>query len=108
MERGNSGNVRRERGQIILQGAGAQAYHEGTAVWVPERLDTGLGKQKVGRWVKGVVVGSQLDSEGLFRVTVKTEEGNIRQYAAADLPLQNERDDTVDDLVKSDFLHEPG
>lgn len=22
--------------------------------------------------------------------------------------LQNERDDTVDDLVKSDFLHEPG
>ena len=24
------------------------------------------------------------------------------------LPPQNERDDTVDDLVKSDFLHEPG
>ena len=24
------------------------------------------------------------------------------------LLLQNERDDTVDDLVKSDFLHEPG
>lgn len=24
------------------------------------------------------------------------------------LMLQNERDDTVDDLVKSDFLHEPG
>ena len=26
----------------------------------------------------------------------------------SECPLQNERDDTVDDLVKSDFLHEPG
>lgn len=27
---------------------------------------------------------------------------------ASSSALQNERDDTVDDLVKSDFLHEPG
>ncbi|KAK9829628.1 hypothetical protein WJX72_006968 [[Myrmecia] bisecta] len=40
---------------------------------------------------------------------VETEEGSeYKGLKAADCPLQNERDDTVDDLVKSDFLHEPG
>ena len=27
---------------------------------------------------------------------------------SSECPLQNETDDTVDDLVKSDYLHEPG
>lgn len=39
---------------------------------------------------------------------VQTEEGTTITLPPLDCPLQNERDDTVDDLVKSDFLHEPG
>ncbi|EFN53725.1 hypothetical protein CHLNCDRAFT_25512 [Chlorella variabilis] len=40
---------------------------------------------------------------------VVTEEGQeVAGLPAGDCCLQNERDDTVDDLVKSDFLHEPG
>lgn len=41
-------------------------------------------------------------------VQVQTEEGIIITLPPLDCPLQNERDDVVDDLVKSDFLHEPG
>ena len=108
MERGSSGGVKRERGQITVQGSSSQAYHEGSPVWVPEASESGFKKQKVGRWVKGVVLRGGVDPDGMFRVTVQTEEGNIGQYSPEDLPLQNERDDTVDDLVKSDFLHEPG
>ena len=108
MERGNSGVVRRERGQITVQRSGSQAYHEGSPVWVPLGLESGPSKQKVGRWVKGVVIKAVTLPDGTFGVTVQTEDGHIQQLSAEDLPLQNERDDTVDDLVKSDFLHEPG
>ena len=109
MERGcSSGGVKRERGQITVQGSSSQAYHEGSPVWVPEASESGFKKQKVGRWVKGVVLRGGVDPDGMFRVTVQTEEGSVGQYCPDDLPLQNERDDTVDDLVKSDFLHEPG
>ena len=41
-------------------------------------------------------------------IEVQTEEGARLSVAALECPPQNERDDTVDDLVKSDFLHEPG
>jgi len=70
-------------------------------------LDQGLGKPKVGRWVKGVVVKSDTSTKA-SHVRVQTEEGAIKEFSPEELPLQNERDDTVDDLVKSDFLHEPG
>ena len=108
MERGNEAQPRRERGQITLQRSGSQAYHAGSPVWVPEGLEQGPGKQKVGRWVKGTVLKAGTAANGAFSVTIQTEEGSIREHLTEDLPLQNERDDTVDDLVKSDFLHEPG
>ena len=38
----------------------------------------------------------------------RTQDGTLLQLPATECCLQNERDDTVDDLVKSDFLHEPG
>ena len=41
-------------------------------------------------------------------VQIQKEDGSTVALSSADCPLQNERDDTVDDLVKSDFLHEPG
>lgn len=70
-------------------------------------MDQGLGKPRVGRWVKGVVVKSDASTKD-SHVRVQTEGGAIREFSPEELPLQNERDDTVDDLVKSDFLHEPG
>lgn len=36
------------------------------------------------------------------------EDGSKCQLRAFECFLQNEKDDTVDDLVRSDFLHEPG
>ena len=101
--------VRRERGQITLRRSDSQAYHTGSQVWVPEKgLEQGLGKQKVVRWVKGRVTGTGKDAAGDTVLTVQTEEGAVRELQPSECPLQNERDDTVDDLVKSDFLHEPG
>lgn len=101
--------VRRERGQITLRRAESQAYHIGSLVWVPERgPEQGLGKQKVLRWVKGQVAAVGRNGAGETVLSVQTEEGALREHRPEDLPLQNERDDTVDDLVKSDFLHEPG
>lgn len=108
MERGTSGAVKREKGQITLQRSGSQAYHEGSPVWVPEGLESGLAKQKVGKWLKGAVVKAYNLPNGRLRILVQTENGDRRELSPEELPLQNERDDTVDDLVKSDFLHEPG
>ena len=47
------------------------------------------------------------DGESLL-LQVKTEDGTLLESLSSDCCLQNERDDTVDDLVRSDFLHEPG
>lgn len=100
---------KRERGQITLRRSESQAYQIGSQVWVPEKgLDQALGKQRVLRWVKGVVESSAKDAGDKTVLTVRTEEGAVREHKPDELPLQNERDDTVDDLVKSDFLHEPG
>jgi myosin-5 len=41
-------------------------------------------------------------------LSVRTEDGALIETQASECCLQNERDDTVDDLVRSDFLHEPG
>ena len=46
--------------------------------------------------------------DGDLALTVRTEDGAMLDALASECCLQNERDDTVDDLVRSDFLHEPG
>jgi hypothetical protein len=45
---------------------------------------------------------------GKVELEVKTDEGQVLRLPAEACYLQNERDDIVDDLVKSDHLHEPG
>ena len=57
------------------------------------------------RWVKATVVG--LKDSGRS-VLVKAEVGWEAELLAGDCHVQNERDDTLDDLVKSDYLHEAG
>ncbi|KAK9837064.1 hypothetical protein WJX84_005883 [Apatococcus fuscideae] len=96
--------------QTIVKDASAQAHHVGASVWVPERL-SGEGpntKRKAARWVKGQVIFVGQNKANELVLEVQTEEVGTAQYYPAECPLQNERDDTVDDLVKSDFLHEPG
>ena len=66
------------------------------------------GKVRAARWVKGQVVELGAGPNGSPLIEVQTEEGARLSVAALECPPQNERDDTVDDLVKSDFLHEPG
>lgn len=92
------------------QAAQTQAYHIGSQVWIPERSQQlgPDGKPRPARWVKGTVVAVQTDPAGTAVVEVETEEGAKHTMPAVECPLQNERDDTVDDLVRSDFLHEPG
>lgn len=41
-------------------------------------------------------------------VLVKADAGWEAELAAADCHVQNDRDDALDDLVKSDYLHEAG
>ncbi len=86
------------------------AHHVGSLVWVPEKGVDGtlFRSKKVARWVRGRVAALRPGADGQPGLEVVTEEGATHVLAPADAPLQNERDDTVDDLVKSDFLHEPG
>ena len=91
------------------QTAQAAAYHVGAQVWVPVRAPAdALGRKGAARWVKGRVTAVSTERNGISLVEVQTEENHNLTLKAAECPLQNERDDTVDDLVKSDFLHEPG
>ena len=96
--------------QISLKLAQTEVHHVGSAIWVPEKgvADAAGIKQKAARWVKGRVVAVGKNAAKETVLTVQTEEGATHELKPADCPLQNERDDTVDDLVKSDFLHEPG
>lgn len=88
----------------------SNAYHAGTLVWVGEKAVTEgpAHLKKAARWVKGRVESVSKSGADGVTLIVKTEEGATRQLTPAECPLQNPRDDTVDDLVKSDFLHEPG
>ena len=91
------------------QTAQTAAYHVGAQVWVPVKGPAdALGRKGAARWVKGRVTAVSTERNGISLVEVLTEENHNLTLKAADCPLQNERDDTVDDLVKSDFLHEPG
>lgn len=88
--------------------APTQAHHVGSLVWAPERnVIDGQGRKKAAGWVKGRVVAERKIASGDVVLDVQTESGTL-SLTPAECPLQNERDDTVDDLVKSDFLHEPG
>ncbi|KAK9796643.1 hypothetical protein WJX73_007169 [Symbiochloris irregularis] len=86
----------------------SSAYHPGCPVWVPEKAQGPDGNLKAARWLKGKVVSLVRGPDGTGLLEVQTEEGTTVTLAPLECPLQNERDDTVDDLVKSDFLHEPG
>ncbi len=89
-------------------GAPIQAHHVGSLVWVPERNAVDAqGKKKAAGWVKGRVVAEKKNKARETLLDVQTDAG-IQTLTPGECPLQNERDDTVDDLVKSDFLHEPG
>ncbi|KAK9842297.1 hypothetical protein WJX81_005127 [Elliptochloris bilobata] len=88
----------------------SNAHHVGSLVWVPEKGVDGtlFRSKKVARWVRGRVAALRPGGDGQLLLEVVTEEGEQHLLAPGEAPLQNERDDTVDDLVKSDFLHEPG
>jgi hypothetical protein len=88
----------------------SNAYHPGTLVWVGEKaiMDGPAHLKKAARWVKGRVDSVTKSGPDGVTLVVTTEEGATRNLTPAECPLQNPRDDTVDDLVKSDFLHEPG
>ena len=95
--------------RVGKQSASTAAYHVGAQVWVPVKGAQDLtGKRGAGRWVKGRVISISTDRNGINIIEVQTEEMQELALKASDCPLQNDRDDTVDDLVKSDFLHEPG
>ena len=59
----------------------------------------------VDSWIRGTVTGVQDDGR---TVAVRTEADWSADVPATDCHVQNERDDTLDDLVKSDYLHEAG
>lgn len=88
----------------------SNAHHVGSLVWVPEKGVDGtlFRSKKVARWVRGRVAALRPGADGQLALEVATEEGVTHVLPPGEAPLQNERDDTVDDLVKSDFLHEPG
>ncbi len=46
--------------------------------------------------------------DGAKQLTVETEDGWSAAVPPGSCHLANDRDDTLDDLVKSDYLHEPG
>ena len=95
--------------QASRQTAQTAAYHIGAQVWVPVKGPAdAFGRKGAARWVKGSVTAVSTEKNGTSLVEVQTEENHNLALKASDCPLQNERDDTVDDLVKSDFLHEPG
>jgi len=95
-----------------------KAYHSGCRVWVPaaaaaEKRPGGCtpllyGTSDVSGWVEGHVtrVVEEPGAPGL--VEVQADDGRLLRLPPGSCPLQNERDDIVEDLVDSDFLHEPG
>lgn len=57
------------------------------------------------RWARATVMG--LKDDGCL-VLVKADAGWESELPAVDCHVQNDRDDALDDLVKSDYLHEAG
>lgn len=69
-------------------------------------------KKKIKRWAPGRVkaIHTVLDDPDSPQLDIEVDDTLevLTGLHISDCPLRNERDDTVDDLVKSDFLHEPG
>jgi hypothetical protein len=94
-----------------------KAYHAGCRVWVPAVEKKGhvpktpvlYGNQGVSGWVEGQVtrVVELGDGDGLL--DVQAEDGRLLKGLKPNACLlQNDSSDIVEDLVDSDFLHEPG
>ena len=109
-----------ERAEATADAQGS-ACHVGSAVWVAEGTGSASeggpavpsSRKKPGRWLKGTVVavggGGGGAASSARTLTVETEDGRtLSGVPESDCPLQNSRDDTLDDLVRADFLHEPG
>lgn len=89
--------------------AQSQAFLKGTAVWVPSESAGQTKSSKANStWIRGVVEGVTRGTDDEVVLNIILEDGKPGQCKAAECFLQNEKDDTVDDLVRSDFLHEPG
>ena len=92
--------------------AASSAHIPGSAVWVADGGDHGAAGTaisaarplKAARWTAGVV--TSVGPGGVL--TVEVEDGRTLTVPAEACPLQNTRDDALDDLVRADFLHEPG
>eukprot|EP00951_Prasinocladus_malaysianus_P028391 scaffold258475_cov42-Prasinocladus_malaysianus.AAC.1 len=106
---------------VSAPGTPHKAYHVGSRVWVPASsggtVGSGQGakgQEKFGgnwvtAWAKGHVT-KLLEKDGDLELEVQVEEEDGRMVSKLDpesCPLQNERDDDVEDLTASDFLHEP-
>lgn len=94
-----------------------QAYHTGCRVWVPTEELKGsgakamvlYGRQGLSGWVEGYVTKVVEGADGSGSLDVQAEDGRLLTgLSAGSCPLQNEQNDIVEDLVDSDFLHEPG
>lgn len=76
---------------------------------LPTDVDCPLGEPTPFNFLQFKILQATFkNDEGRISLTVRTEDGVLLDALASDCCLQNERDDTVDDLVRSDFLHEPG
>lgn len=64
-----------------------------------------LKPENICRWARATVMG--LKDNGSL-VLVKADAGWESELAPWDCHVQNDRDDALDDLVKSDYLHEAG
>eukprot|EP00208_Stichococcus_sp_RCC1054_P002079 CAMPEP_0206143610 /NCGR_PEP_ID=MMETSP1473-20131121/21153_1 /ASSEMBLY_ACC=CAM_ASM_001109 /TAXON_ID=1461547 /ORGANISM="Stichococcus sp, Strain RCC1054" /LENGTH=1690 /DNA_ID=CAMNT_0053539093 /DNA_START=726 /DNA_END=5798 /DNA_ORIENTATION=+ len=94
--------------QAAADGPELRAHEVGSEVWLPEALQPG-GRGGSG-WARGRVAallpGQYGETGGVVRVDA--EDGWSADVPARNCHLVNERDDTLDDLVKSDYLHEAG
>jgi myosin-5 len=79
-------------------------------VWVADGppKTTPAGRTAPTTWLQATVTAVE-GPPGDRLLTVATGDGReLARVRAADCPLQNARDDALDDLVRADFLHEPG
>jgi myosin-5 len=97
LEKKKRGDI--DKSAIVV--AQSQAFLPGTPVWAP-------CPQNKSTWLRGIVEGVSRGADESVTLSIKLEDGEISKQRASDCFLQNEKDDTVDDLVHSDFLHEPG
>ena len=86
------------------------AYQPGVQVWILHERES---NNCSGSWRLGTIEEIfREDTSNSFKLRVRLEDHNhggiIHLYDSSNCYLRSARDDLVDDLVKSDFLHEPG